>query len=147
LKEAKVTITGPDGSIATGLTPYQSAPGEWQVRVADPQAGAYQISVDCGVGYPTLSTFSVPASPELKPDPNAGALMQQIADRTGGRVLSLDDPSALFDAPAGDGNGIASYQAIWWIPLSLALALILLELGYRYNALDRLRRPATALRS
>ena len=147
LKEAKVTITGPDGSIATGLTPYQSAPGEWQVRVANPQAGAYQISVDSGDGSPTLSTFSVPASPELKPDPNAGALMQQIADRTGGRVLSLDDPSALFDAPAGEGNGIASYQAIWWIPLSLALALILLELGYRYNALDRLRRPTTALRS
>jgi Mg-chelatase subunit ChlD len=144
LKNAKVTITGPDGSVATGLTPYQSAPGEWQVRVADPQAGAYQISVDSGDGSPTLSTFSVPASPELKPDPDAGALMQQIADRTGGRVLSLDDPSALFDAPTGDGHGIASYRAIWWLPLGLSLALILLELAYRYGAIDRLRRPVTA---
>ena len=109
--------------------------------MANPQAGAYQISVDSGDGSPTLSTFSVPASPELKPDPNAGALMQQIADRTGGRVLSLDDPSTLFDAPAGDGNGIASYRAIWWLPLGLSLALVLLELAFRYNAIDRLRRP------
>jgi uncharacterized membrane protein len=140
LENAKISITGPDGSEATGLTPYQSAPGEWQVRVANPQAGAYQILVDSGDGSPTLSTFSIPASPELKPAPDSGALMKQIADRTGGRVLSLDDPSALFDAPAGNDNGIPNYQAIWWVPLGISLALILLELGYRYNALDRLRR-------
>jgi len=40
-----------------------------------------------------------------------------------------------------DGSGIASYRAVWWFPLSLGLLLVLLELGYRYNALDRLRRP------
>jgi Ca-activated chloride channel family protein len=140
LSNATVTITGSDGSATDGLTPYQSAPGEWQVRVANPQAGAYEISVDTGSGSPTLSTFSIPPSPELKPDPDAGALMQQLADRTGGRVLSLDDPGTLFDAPAGDGGGIASYRAIWWIPLGLSLALVLLELAYRYNALSRLRR-------
>jgi len=139
LSSASVTITGPDGSVATGLTPYQSAPGEWQVRVANPQAGAYQISVDAGDGSPTLSTFSIPASAELKPDPNAGELMQQLANRTGGRVLSLDDPAALFDAPPANGSGIANYQAIWWLPLGLSLALILVELAYRYSALDRLR--------
>ena len=140
LSNAKVTITAPDGKSAAGLTPYQSAPGEWQVRVANPQAGAYEIAVDTGSGSSTLSTFSVPPSPELKPNPEAGALMQQLADRTGGRVLSLDDPGALFDAPAGDGSGMPSYTSIWWLPLSLSLALVLLELAYRYKALDRLRR-------
>jgi hypothetical protein len=113
--------------------------------VANPDAGAYQIAVDPGDGsasVASLSTFSIPPSPELKPDPDAPALMQQLADRTSGRVLSLDDPGALFDAPAMDGNGIASYRAVWWLPLGLALAFVLLELAYRYNALARLRRPA-----
>jgi hypothetical protein len=92
----------------------------------------------------SLSSFSIPPSPELRPDPDAAELLQQLAGRTGGRVLTLDDPGALFDAPVMDGNGIASYRAVWWFPLSLALALILIELAYRYGALDRLRRPFTA---
>ncbi len=145
LSSATVTITGPSGVPSAPLTPYQSAPGEWQLRVANPESGAYQIAIDSGDGsasVASLSTFSIPPSPELKPDPDAASLMQQLADRTGGRVLSLDDPSALFSAPAMEGNGIASYSAVWWLPLSLALALVLLELAYRYQALDRLRRFA-----
>ncbi|TXG86519.1 MAG: VWA domain-containing protein [Thermomicrobiales bacterium] len=144
LSNATVTITGPSGESSNPLKPYQSAPGEWQLRVQNPPAGAYQISVDTGDGsgsIASLSTFSIPPSAELKPDPDAADLMQQLAHRTGGRVLSLDDPGALFDAPPMDGSGIASYRAVWWLPLSLGLFLVLLELGYRYNALDRLRRP------
>jgi uncharacterized membrane protein len=143
LSNATVTITGPGGVPSAPLTPYQSAPGEWQLRVANPDAGAYQIEIDPGDGsasLASLSTFSIPPSPELKPDPDAAELMQQLANRTGGRVLSLDDPGALFDAPAMDGNGLASYRAVWWLPLSFALAAVLLELAYRYNALNRLRR-------
>lgn len=145
LSNATVTIAGPGGEPSAPLTPYQSAPGEWQLRVANPEAGAYQVAVDPGDGsgsLASLSTFAIPPSPELKPDPDAADLMRQLADRTGGRVLSLDDPGALFDAPALDGNGIASYRAVWWLPLSAALALVLIELAYRYNALDRLRRSA-----
>jgi hypothetical protein len=145
LSDASVTITGPSGIPSEPLAPYQSAPGEWQLRVANPEAGAYQISVDAGDGsddIATLSTFSIPPSPELKPDPDAAELMKQLADRTGGRTLSLDDPGALFDAPALDGNGVASYRAVWWLPLTFALVAVLGELAYRYNALDRLRRSA-----
>lgn len=147
LSNATVTVTGPSGIPSEPLTPYQSAPGEWQLRVANPEAGAYQISVDAGEGSEdigTVSTFSIPPSPELKPDPDAADLMQQLADRTGGRTLTLDDPGALFDAPAMDDNGIASYRAVWWLPLTLALVAVLGELAYRYNALDRLRRPLRA---
>ena len=59
-------------------------------------------------------------------------------------MLTLDDPSALFDAPVGDGDGIRSYQSVWWIPLGLGLALILLELGYRYRAFERIWRVTPA---
>ncbi len=145
LENAQVTLIGPDGSSATGITPYRSAPGEWQIRVANPQAGAYQISIDTGNGAPELSTFSVPASPELEPDPNAPALMQQLASRTGGRVLSFDDPAALFDLPASSSAGPERYRAIWAAPLGLSLLLVLLELASRYGALQRLghwRHPA-----
>ncbi|MCO5222431.1 MAG: VWA domain-containing protein [Thermomicrobiales bacterium] len=144
MSSVTVSIVGPDGSLATGLTPYQSAPGSWQIRVANPQPGAYQISIDSDGdenALSSLSTFSIPASPELKPDPDAGDLMRQIAERTGGRVLSLDDPGALFDASRGDDDGFPNYRAVWWLPLGLSLALVLIELAYRYRAIDRLRRP------
>ncbi len=140
LENAQVTLTGPGGSTAAGISPYRSAPGEWQIRVANPQAGAYQISIDTGSGAPVLSTFSVPASPELDPDPNAPALMQQLASRTGGRVLSFDDPASLFDLPASTNPGPERYRAIWAIPLGLSLLLVLLELAWRYGALQRLGR-------
>jgi uncharacterized membrane protein len=143
LSNAKVTITGPGGIPSDSLTPYQSAPGEWQLRVANPEAGAYQIAIDAGDGstsVASLSTFSIPPSPELKPDPDAAQLMQQLTDRTGGRVLSLDEPGALFDAPVLDGQGIANYRSVWWLPLGLSLVLVLVELAYRYQMLDRLRR-------
>lgn len=136
---ANVVITGPDGQLANGLTPYQSAPGEWQVRVAHPHAGAYQIEIDTGDGSPTLSTFSMPASPELAPAPEAPALLKQIANRTGGRILSLDDPAAFFAIPAHSNGGVVNYRAVWMFPLALSLFLVLIELGYRYKALGRLQ--------
>ncbi len=147
LSGAAITITGPSGVPSAPLTPYQSAPGEWQLRVANPEAGAYEIAIESGDGSASvgsLSTFSIPPSPELRPDPAAADLMEQLAGRTGGRLLSLDDPGALFDAPAMGGNGIANYRAVWWLPLSLALALVLIELAYRYRALDRLRHLVSA---
>ncbi len=140
LDNARVALTGPDGSTATGITPYRSAPGQWQIRVANPQAGAYQISIDTGSDAPLLSTFSVPVSPELEPDPNAPALMQQLASRTGGRVLSFDDPANLFDLPASANPGPERYRAVWAVPLGLSLLLVLLELAWRYGALQRLGR-------
>ncbi len=140
--DAKITIVGPDGQSAAGPAPYRSAPGEWQIRIANPQAGAYQISIDTGDGPPTLSTFSLPASPELAPSPGATALLERIAARTGGRVLSLDDPAALFDLPTGASDRTVAYRAVWPAPLALSLVLVLVELAYRYRAFTRWRRPA-----
>jgi len=66
--------------------------------------------------------------------------MQQLASRTGGRVLSFDDPASLFDLPASTNPGPERYRAIWAIPLGLSLLLVLLELAWRYGALQRLGR-------
>lgn len=139
LSAARVSIVGPDGLVATNLSPYQSAPGAWQMRVLQPQAGAYRLTIDTGNGTATEATFSVPPSPELRPNPGAGLLLQRLADQTGGRLLSLDDPGALFDAPMPDDGGLPDYRPVWWVPLGLGLLAVLGELAYRYRALDRLR--------
>lgn len=140
LQHAKITIVGPDGSMVEGVSPYQAAPNEWQIRVANPQAGAYRISVDTGDGSPSLATFSMPASPELAPAPGASELMRQLADRTGGRVLSLDDPTALFELTSDQDGGTTTYRPIWNIPLALSLLLVLVELAFRYQVIGKRSR-------
>jgi hypothetical protein len=40
----------------------------------------------------------------LQPAPNGAALLNALAARTGGHVLSLDDPSAVFSGDSGGGT-------------------------------------------
>ncbi len=77
-----------------------------------------------------LAGFAVPPSPELQPAPGAATLLRALAARTGGRVLSLDDPAAVF---AGElpGTPLRSYRALWYGPIALALALLLVEIALR----------------
>jgi Mg-chelatase subunit ChlD len=146
LSSALVTITSPTGAVTADLPLHQSAPGEYQLRIGDPEPGAYQLEVAYGnlqAGQTALAGFAIPASPELQPSSAASDLLGAIAGRTDGRTLSLDDPGAVFGAPALDGEGITQYTPVWSIPLALALALFLFELAMRYqffSQLGRLRR-------
>lgn len=143
LSTARATITAPDGAVTTDLPLYQSAPGEYQIRVADPAPGAYQFELDYGGGQPnqtSLAGFSIPASPELQPSSGSNELMASIAGRTDGRTLSFDDPGSVFDAPRNAGDGMKSFEAIWWIPLLLGLILLLLEVASRYQFLSQFSR-------
>ncbi|MER3438279.1 MAG: hypothetical protein C4346_12220 [Chloroflexota bacterium] len=75
----------------------------------------------------------MPPSPELQPAPDGRAFLAAIAQRTGGRVLSLDDPGTVFDASAGTGTPLRHYQPVWFVPLGLALVLLLAELGWSFS--------------
>jgi uncharacterized membrane protein len=151
LANTTATITTPSGQVVPDQQLYQSGPGEYEVRVLAPDPGAYKIEVTQQRGNDTikeLAGFAVPPSPELQPDPDAPALLRTIATRTGGRVLSMDEPEMAFSGGGLHGSALQNYRPIWYVPLSLALALLLLELAIRLRAAPRIaglfhRRPAS----
>jgi Mg-chelatase subunit ChlD len=143
LSTARATITAPDGAVTPDLPLYQSAPGEYQIRIADPEPGAYQFELHYSGAQPgqtLLAGFAIPASPELQPSSGSAELLASIAGRTGGRTLSFDDPGVVFNVPHDDADGMKRFEAIWWIPLLLALILFLVEIASRYQFLSQFSR-------
>ncbi|HEV2108463.1 MAG TPA: VWA domain-containing protein [Thermomicrobiales bacterium] len=133
LAETAARVTSPSGAI-TELTLFQTAPGQYQARVAAPDPGAYQVELSQTRGNVTLremTGFAVPPSPELQPQPGAGALLRAIAARTNGRVLGLDDASLAFSGASSDGEALRHFRPIWYLPLALGLLTLLAEIAIR----------------
>ena len=149
LTSATARITGPGGAVTEGIALSQSGPGEYQIRVADPQAGSYHLEVfgPDGVSLVDEVGFALPGSPELEPVANGPAVLERIVTATGGRRLSLDDPGAVFDAPVVDGDPIESYRPIWVWTAVLALIVFLAELMVRLNGFERAAMIVRAIRS
>ncbi|MDQ3410970.1 MAG: VWA domain-containing protein [Chloroflexota bacterium] len=128
------TITSPTGAVLSDQAMTQSGPGQFQLQLPAPEAGAYQIEIaqDRGGEVITeLASFAVPASPELQPAPGAPALLDAIAARTGGRLLSLDDPGQVFAVTAASGTSLQEFRPLWYLPLSVALLLFVVEIALR----------------
>jgi Ca-activated chloride channel family protein len=140
--ETTATITSPSGAVTENLPLFQVGPGQYQVRVLAPDPGAYRIDLRQQRGnqpIDVLAGFSVPPSPELQPSQNGQELLQALADRTGGRVLSLDGPNEAFTNEGLRGSSLRSFNPIWYWPLTAALALFLIELIIRFDFIPRLR--------
>jgi hypothetical protein len=141
LAETTATITAPSGAVVADRPLAQTGPGEYQLRVAAPEPGAYKIELHQQRGDRTLDEvagFAVPPSPELQPAPGAAALLRALAARTGGRVLSLDDPSQAFAGGELRGIPLRQYRPLWYVPIALALALLVVEIGLRMRVLQAL---------
>jgi hypothetical protein len=148
LATTTATVTGPDGAITRNIPLYQAGPGQYQFRIAAPQTGSYRIDLTqqrADEVITELAGFSMPPSPELQPVAGAGALMNAIATRTGGRVLSLEGPKDAFSDDGLTGNPLRTYRQVWQIPLLLALASMLAELAVRFDFLNRLRAARARL--
>ena len=129
------------------LTP--SGPGEYTLRLPAPAAGAYALEVrqerpDGAISE--LASVTVPPSPERLPDPAARARLQSIAQRTGGRLLSLDDPAAVWSAAPPAGSESREHRAVWYVPVSLALLLFILEIATRMGIWHALRGVLAPMR-
>ncbi len=143
LAATTATITAPSGGVVADRPLTQTGPGQYQLRVAAPEPGAYRIELGQRRGERTLTEvagFAVPPSPELQPAPGAPALLRELAARTGGRLLSLDDPAAAFTGADPAGSPLRHYRALWYVPLTAALVLLLIELALRLGAFGSLRR-------
>ena len=133
LAETTATVTSPSGAV-TDLSLFQTAPGQYQARVAAAEPGAYRVALrqDRGTdAIEELTGFAVLPSPELQPQPGSQALLAAIANQTGGRVLSLDDANRAFDGRTSDGDVLRQFRPIWYLPLALALLTLLAEIAVR----------------
>ena len=129
------------------LTP--SGPGEYTLRLPAPEAGAYALDIrqerpDGAIAE--LASVTVPPSPERLPDPEAGARLESIAQRTGGRLLSLDDPGAVWSAAPPAGSELREHRAVWYLPVGLALILFILEIASRMGIWHVVQSFRTSLR-
>jgi hypothetical protein len=91
-----------------------------------------------------LAGITVPPSPETLPAPEGSSLLASLATRTNGRVLSLDDPAAVWDAAITGGSPLREHRAVWYVPIGLALALFVIDIAARMGIWPTLRRLMSA---
>jgi len=145
LQGQSLVVTQPDGSTVT-LPLGNVSPGMYESRIADPQPGAYQLALpDAQVEV----AGAVQAPPEWLPSENGGALLESIAERTGGEMLTLDQApdGTLFESTGSNAHAPGAVQALWYYPLALALALFVADIALRqarlWSAEDRIQ-PGTS---
>ncbi len=132
-------VSGPDLA-PQAIRPLQTGPGTYE---ADFDASA-QGSYICYLNYSTqdgkagnlMAGTVVNSSPELRDLQSNDALLKQIADRTGGRLLSPFDPTAadLFSRDALEIS--SSPRSIWDQLIPILLGLIILDVAVRRIAWD-----------
>jgi len=137
------SLAGPDGSVVS-LPLVAAGSGIWQVRMTEPTPGAWKLTLEnAGAADGTEMAITIPPSREFYPDPGASGLVEEIADRTGGTVLSLDAPapSSLFDIGGqGDASRPVAGRQVWHWPVIAALVLFLLDIAMRLGFLADIRR-------
>lgn len=149
--------TDPNGGFATNLDPtammvtptgdtreltaVQIGPGRWRAEFPVTEAGSYLVNFglgksDDGRRASVQASVSVPYPKEFRTVRDNRALLEQIADRTGGRVLSMGNPVAV-DAFLREGLPIPeSARRMWDLMAILAAVLFLLDVAVRRIAID-----------
>ncbi len=134
-------IYGPGGARET-IVLRQTGPGVYTGEASAPEAGAYVAALTPREGGRLLAPAVVAATresgPELRVLRSNDALLREIASRSGGRMLSLDDPvgAALFSREGMPPTVAAS--PLWRSLLMWAVVVMLLDVATRRVAWDRL---------
>jgi uncharacterized membrane protein len=145
------------GTIAGGadLTPHpirllQTGPGTYEADFDASAQGSYigylTYAAQDGKQGSLLAGTTVNSSPEMRDLQSNDALLSQIAERTGGRVLKPFDVSSA-DLFTRDGLAVTdSPQSIWDLLVPWLLALIIVDVAVRRIAWDwpAIRRMALA---
>ncbi len=141
--QASATLIGPDGASAD-LALRQTGPGRFTAEFPATQAGAYLANVafvratDDGSARAgsVQAAVSVPYPAEYRATRDNAAILRAVAERTGGRVLRLQDADTwqLFDRT---GLGFAmSAKELWGWAAVLAAVLMLIDVAWRRIAFD-----------
>ncbi|MFM7260834.1 MAG: hypothetical protein ACKO3W_09560, partial [bacterium] len=138
--EPSAMMVAPDG-ISRELTAVQIGPGRWRAEFPVTESGSYLVNFGLGRDNEgrrssVQASVSVPYPKEFRTVRDNRALLEQIADRTGGRVLRIGNPAAV-DAFLRDGLPIPeSARRMWDLMAILAAVLFLLDVAVRRIAVD-----------
>lgn len=125
--------------LATNLT--QTGPGVYEATVPTLESGSYVAIVKPRLGQtpltPLVGGASIAFGREYRALRSNDALLAEIARRTGGRVIDIDDATVnLFDRR--DVPPTRARTPIWRSLLIWAIAIMLMDVGTRRVAWDRL---------
>ena len=130
----------PDGEVAS-LNVVQVGPGRWRAEFPVTDAGSYLVNFSLGTGEDgrrstVQAAVNLPYPKEFRTVRDNRALLEQIADKTGGRVLALGVPQGI---DAFDRAGLPvpeSQRRMWDLMAIIAAALFLLDVAVRRIAID-----------
>lgn len=120
----------------------QVGPGVYEGSIDAPEQGSYVVALSPRQGDRALPSILGGATravgPELRVESSNVGVLQAIADTTGGRLMTIDDP---LDADLWNRDGIEpsrAAQPLAPILLAIAVAIMLLDVATRRIAWDRL---------
>lgn len=149
---AEARVHSPAGE-TTPIMLQQVGPGRYRAQFETDDAGAYIVDVSYTTGGKQerprhlQAAVAVPYSDEFKSVKHNAALLRQLAEDTGGRMLSADDP-ALADLFNRDQIEIPkSPKSIWDLLAILAAIMFLLDVAARRLTIDPRRVRAMAGRA
>jgi Mg-chelatase subunit ChlD len=133
-------LVGPDPHAAPAdVHLEQTGPGRYEARLRTPMSGPYFAAVEYASPSGEHGMLScgmlVPGAPELHDLSSNDALLTQIADRTGGRVLSgFNDARRLFDREGL--SPVTSSQPIEDVLIPVLIGIMLMDVAVRRVAWD-----------
>jgi len=139
---------------ARPLPLQQTGPGRYRGQFETDEAGAYLVNIafasGSGAGQEQgniQAAVAVPYAREFRAVKHNAALLRQLAENTGGRMLSGSDPQ-MVDLFNREGLDVArTPKPVWDFLAILAASLLLLDVAGRRIALDARRVAAMAGRA
>ena len=143
------TIAGGGDLTSHPIRPLQTGPGTYEADFDASAQGSYICYLNYtgqdGKSGSLLAGTTVNSSPEMRNLQSNDALLKQIADRTGGRLLKPFDVASA-DLFTRDGLAVTeSPQSIWDRLIPWLLALILIDVAVRRIAWDWVATKKMAL--
>jgi hypothetical protein len=132
----------------------QTGPGRYRGSFRATKEGAYLTNINFVGGSAenpirgnVQAAVSIPYPREFRAVKHNAALLEQLRQRTGGRLLSGTDPTLLNLFDRGDLEVPKSPRAIWDLLAIIAAALFVLDVAVRRIAVDRKALAELAARS
>ncbi len=139
------TVYLPSGETQT-VRLRQTAPGRYEADIAATEAGSYIVALSPRQGArqlaPVIGGASRATSDEFRRLESDVALLREIAQTTGGRILSVDSPAEaqLFDRsgmPRSASLLPAWRSILWWVILLLLLDVAARRLAWDWPLVKR----------
>ncbi len=140
--QTSAVVLGPDNT-PTSLPLQQVGPGRYrgQFRTGDP--GAYLVNINYASGAGDAAqrgnlqaAVTVPYAAEFRAVKHNAAILEDLAARTGGRVLSTDNPDLINLFEAADLEIPRSPREIWDLLTIIAACLFLFDVASRRISVD-----------